>query len=84
MDECIEECSQLLTEKKEYVQKLSQTLLDKDSIDLKVLLEILGPRPFDSKTSGDKFIEEYLKNMEKANEMENKDLDQPDAQTSSV
>ena len=66
MEECLNETEKLLIEKKDKVLKLTEILLEKESLDLSSLLDILGKRPFESYSTGDKFIEEYLENMEKA------------------
>ena len=71
MDECLEECKQLLLEHKDKVQQLSETLLEKESVDLEILLDVLGPRPFESFSSGDKYIEEYLQNLNLAHSKKN-------------
>ena len=46
----------LLTEKKEDVEKLAQLLLEKEVIGREDVLKCLGPRPFEEKNSYDDIV----------------------------
>ena len=46
IDSCSKRCKELLTEKKDEVKRLSEKLLEKESVDLKDLTEILGDKPY--------------------------------------
>lgn len=45
IEKSTERCRELLNAKKEMVESLSQNLIEKETLDLDSLLEILGPRP---------------------------------------
>jgi len=53
-----------VTEKKELIQKLSDRLLEKETIDLTEIIKVLGPRPFTPKSSFKAFLEEITKGEE--------------------
>ncbi|XP_078254209.1 mitochondrial inner membrane m-AAA protease component AFG3L2 isoform X1 [Rhinoraja longicauda] len=48
---------ELLTEKKEDVEKVAQRLLEKEVIDKADMIELLGPRPFAEKSTYEEFVE---------------------------
>ncbi len=45
---CFDEAKKLLTEKRDKLDKMAQTLLEKEVIDEKEIIEILGPRPINT------------------------------------
>ena len=61
MDECEKKTFDLVTEKKELIQNLSDRLLEKETLDLTEILKVLGPRPFEPKSSFKAFLEEMTK-----------------------
>ena len=50
-----------MVEKKDLIQKLSDRLLEKETLDLTEIIKILGPRPFAPKSSFKAFLEEITK-----------------------
>lgn len=50
------ECNVLLHEKKEEIEKLAERLLEKETLSLPDIVEVLGPRPFAMKDT----LKEYL------------------------
>lgn len=56
MDQCLEECEELLRDKKELVENLAKKLLEKETITLPDIIEVLGERPFEMNES----LKEYL------------------------
>jgi cell division protease FtsH len=68
IDECLQEAKELLTQHHDKVENLSQKLLEKDSLDLGALIDILGPRPDDCEKVGDEFIDEYFKSLNRKEE----------------
>lgn len=49
-------CKDLLSERKETIEKLAEELLDKETLSLPEIVDILGPRPFPLKES----VKDYL------------------------
>ncbi|CAK72120.1 unnamed protein product (macronuclear) [Paramecium tetraurelia] len=47
----------LITEKKEFVNKLASTLLEKETLDLQKIIEVLGERPFPPKSNYKAYLE---------------------------
>ncbi|CAG9315405.1 unnamed protein product [Blepharisma stoltei] len=60
---CIKKTRSLLGEKKELVEKLAETLIEKEMIKHKELVEILGERPFEYQQEYQKYLEEAKKNQ---------------------
>ncbi len=56
-------CRALLEEKKEYIEKLAERLLENEVLSLPDIVEIMGPRPFPMKESVKEYLEE-LKDRE--------------------
>lgn len=54
---CSERCSKLLQEKKTLVSELAEKLLDKESLSLKDIVEVLGERPFAPRDNYRAFLE---------------------------
>ena len=52
------ECQKLLTERKADVESLSERLLEKETISLPDIVEVLGQRPFPQKASLLEYLEE--------------------------
>ncbi|XP_071344361.1 mitochondrial inner membrane m-AAA protease component AFG3L1-like isoform X2 [Trachinotus anak] len=48
---------QLVTDKKEMVEKVAKRLLEKEILDKADMVELLGPRPFQEKSSYEEFVE---------------------------
>ena len=51
----------MLESKRELIEKLAETLLEKESINLPEIMKVLGDRPYPLKES----IKEYLEELEK-------------------
>lgn len=64
VDDCYEDVVNLLTERKELVEKLAERLLEKESINLPEIIEVIGDRPFEMKES----IKNYLAEMRERQE----------------
>merc|ERR1712240_157416 len=47
---------ELLTEKKDLVEKLAEVLLEKEVLEREDMVDVLGPRPWAEKTSYDDFV----------------------------
>ena len=58
MDECTEKTRILVKEKRELIKRLSDFLLEKETIDLKQIVTILGERPFAAKENYKAYLEE--------------------------
>lgn len=56
VDECYQRTFDLLESKREKIEALAEELLDKESINLPVIIKVLGDRPFELKES----VKEYL------------------------
>ena len=61
VDQCYAEVKDLLESKRELIAALAELLLEKESINLPQIMEVLGDRPFPLKES----IKEYLAELEK-------------------
>jgi len=66
VDECYAEVEQLLTEKKELITALAERLLEKESINLPEIIEVIGARPFENSPA----IKNYLSEMNERKEKE--------------
>ena len=58
IDECTEKCRRLIKEHRDKIEKMSDTLLEQETIDLKIIKGILGERPFKPKGSFKAYLEE--------------------------
>ena len=67
IDKCTERTMKLVQDKKVLIQTLSDALLEKETLDLNDIVRILGPRPFEAKSSFKDFLEEMQKNTAAAN-----------------
>lgn len=56
VDDCFNECEELLESKRESIELLAEKLLEKESVNLPTIIEVLGERPFPMKES----LKEYL------------------------
>lgn len=63
IDECTERTRKLMKEKRHLVQGLSELLLEKETIDLKQIVSVLGERPFKAKANYKAFLEEVKLNL---------------------
>mmetsp|Transcript_18256 Transcript_18256/g.31235 ORF Transcript_18256/g.31235 Transcript_18256/m.31235 type:complete len:694 (+) Transcript_18256:533-2614(+) len=52
------ECERLLLEKKEDIKNLAERLLEKETISLTDIVDVLGPRPFEQKKQLTQYLEE--------------------------
>lgn len=66
INERYQACKQLLHDKKETIEKLAEELLDKETLSLPDIVEILGPRPFPLKES----VQDYLQELKDRKETE--------------
>jgi len=72
IDQQYQECKALILEHKDKLELLAERLLEKETISLPDIVEILGPRPFPLKTS----LLEYLEELkERINEDEKEAAD---------
>ena len=60
------ECREILNSKKDKIEALAQRLLEKETLALPDIVEILGPRPFPIKDT----LKEYLLELQERNEAE--------------
>jgi AFG3 family protein len=58
INECTEKTRALVKEKRELIQGLSDLLLEKETIDLKQIVSVLGERPFEAKENYKAYLEE--------------------------
>ena len=84
IDECTRRTRELVKEKRQFIQELSDLLLEKETIDLKQIVGVLGERPFPAKSSYKAYLEELTKEeeekIEKAKEEQankNKENEEP-------
>ena len=61
VDECERKTTQIVEEKRELIQQLSDRLLEKETLDLNEIIKVLGARPFEPKSSFKAFLEEMTK-----------------------
>jgi AFG3 family protein len=59
IDRCAARCRLMVREHRDKIERLSEILLDKETIDLRVIREVLGERPFPAKSN----FREYLQEM---------------------
>ena len=57
IDTAMERTLNLLTEKKELVEKVALRLLEKEVLNRDDMIELLGPRPFAEKSTYEEFVE---------------------------
>ncbi|XP_047195420.1 AFG3-like protein 1 [Hippoglossus stenolepis] len=57
IDAAFQRTLQLVTEKKEMVEKVAKCLLEREVLDKADMVELLGPRPFQEKSSYEEFVE---------------------------
>ncbi|KAM3876988.1 mitochondrial inner membrane m-AAA protease component AFG3L1-like [Diretmus argenteus] len=57
IDTAFQRTHQLVTNKKELVENVAKRLLKKETLDQADMLELLGPRPFEQKSSYEEFVE---------------------------
>ena len=56
---CADVCKAMIKEKKVLIEKLAGILIEKESIDHKNLIEVLGPRPFDPTPAYEQYLKEH-------------------------
>ena len=66
--ECHTRTTQLLTEKREEMERLAEELLEKETLTLPDLLRILGERPYPLKETVREYLEEMKERIEKDRE----------------
>jgi AFG3 family protein len=59
INKCYLNCREILLEKKEFIEKLAEKLLEQETLSLPDIVEIMGERPFPMKES----VAEYLKEL---------------------
>lgn len=64
MKEATEKCRIMVKEKKDLIIKMSEKLMEKETLDLNDIISILGKRPFKNQKS----FEDYLKIKEEKKE----------------
>lgn len=74
IDECTEKTMALLESKKSLVEGLADSLLEKETIDLKEITRVLGKRPFEPKSNFKAFLEEQVIDDEENQEQEKKKI----------
>ena len=58
IDECTQKTRVLVKEKRQLIKNLSDLLLEKETIDLKQIVSVLGERPFAAKENYKAYLEE--------------------------
>lgn len=58
VDECYSEVEELLESKRELIEKLAETLLEKETINLPIIIKCLGERPFPMKENLKVYLDE--------------------------
>lgn len=71
MAECTEKTRALLLSKKELIEKLAEALLQKETIDQSVIMEVLGTRPFKMSKQHEEYVRERKK-LSEENEAQQK------------
>lgn len=66
-------CHDLLTEKRDKIEALAERLLEKETISLPDIVEVLGPRPFPLKEQLANYLEELKQREEEPEESAKKD-----------
>mmetsp|Transcript_36672 Transcript_36672/g.32870 ORF Transcript_36672/g.32870 Transcript_36672/m.32870 type:complete len:407 (-) Transcript_36672:142-1362(-) len=70
IEECTVRTREMIRKHKNEIQKLSDALLDKETLDLRNIIKLIGPRPFEPKANFKAYLEykleeeEFLKNQE--------------------
>jgi len=67
--ECTERTERLVKEKRCQIEQLSNLLLEKETIDLKQIVGVLGERPFAPKSNYKAYLEEISKSEEDENKL---------------
>lgn len=62
IDKCTVKCIELVKQHREKIEQLSNILLEKETIDLRIITDVLGPRPFAPKPSFKAYLEESIAN----------------------
>uniref|UniRef100_A0A673YES4 AFG3-like protein 1 n=1 Tax=Salmo trutta TaxID=8032 RepID=A0A673YES4_SALTR len=57
IDAAFQRTHQLITEKRDVVEKVGRRLLEKEVLDKADMLELLGPRPYEEKSTYEEFVE---------------------------
>uniref|UniRef100_A0AAZ3P2J2 AAA+ ATPase domain-containing protein n=1 Tax=Oncorhynchus tshawytscha TaxID=74940 RepID=A0AAZ3P2J2_ONCTS len=57
IDAAFQRTHQLITEKRDVVEKVGRRLLEKEVLDKADILELLGPRPYEEKSTYEEFVE---------------------------
>lgn len=79
VDECTKRTRELIQTHKEHIDKLSTTLLEKETLDLQALVNLLGERPFAPKSNYKAYLD--LKRADEAEKQQSVQVDaQPEAQ----
>merc|ERR1719362_2231646 len=69
INECYAKSKTLLAEKREIIEKLAEELLERETLSLPEIVDILGPRPFPLKESLNDYLQELRDRQQVENEM---------------
>jgi AFG3 family protein len=69
INECYSKSKTLLAEKREIIEKLAEELLQRETLSLPEIVDILGPRPFPLKESLNDYLQELRDRQQVENEM---------------
>merc|ERR1712113_880300 len=64
LNEQYDNCKKILSEKKDIIEKLAERLLEKETLSLPEIVEIMGPRPFPLKETLKEYLQELKDRME--------------------
>eukprot|EP01016_Furgasonia_blochmanni_P035642 TRINITY_DN396_c0_g2_i5.p1 TRINITY_DN396_c0_g2~~TRINITY_DN396_c0_g2_i5.p1 ORF type:complete len:564 (-),score=141.08 TRINITY_DN396_c0_g2_i5:53-1744(-) len=80
LDECTQRTREVVRSHKEHIQKLSDALLEKETLDLRSIVDILGERPFPPKSNYKAYLE--VKREEEKEIKEEKAAEKAETETS--
>merc|ERR1712084_149013 len=67
-------CKNILSEKKDIIEKLAEKLLEKETLSLPEIVEIMGPRPFPLKETLKEYPQELKDRMEEEEKLKEEEL----------
>lgn len=83
INEQYQKCHDLLTERKEDIERLAEILLEKETISLPDIVDTLGPRPFPAKKQLTDYLEELRERSKEDEEAAVKADELPDEEAES-